>query len=252
MVCFIHVDLPSDEIVGFLKQELRIKPICEKLLRQRIIRQTAIDYEINVTSNEIQQEADDQRRTRRLENATDTYAWLNDQLVSPEDWESGIHNHLLQKKLANYLYKDKVEPYFIEHRLDFEQVLMYRVVVPYEAVAQELFYQIEEGEISFFQAAHLYDIDEKRRLQCGYEGKLQRWTLAPSLAASIFSAKTGEVIGPICLNEQYHLAIVEEFIEPDLTDETCDFILETLFEEWIQSEISRLLYQTPLNDSIHS
>ena len=244
MVRFAHVDLPSDDIVDFLKQELQIKPICEKVLRQQIVQQTAVECGIEVTPDEIQQEADDQRRVRRLENATDTYAWLDDQLVSAEDWESGIHNHLLQKKLATHLYQEKIEPYFAEHRLDFEEVLLYQVVVPYKAVAQELFYQIEEGEISFFQAAHLYDIDEKRRLQCGYEGKLQRWTLSPNFAASIFSAKTGEIIGPLYLDECYHLVIVEEFIEPQLTDETSDFILNTLFEEWMKSEVNRFLYQS--------
>ncbi|NET49552.1 MAG: peptidylprolyl isomerase [Merismopedia sp. SIO2A8] len=243
MVCVVHVNLPSDEIVGFLKQELQIKPICEKLLYQRVIQQTSAEYGIEVTPDEIQSEADLQRRNRKLESAADTYAWLNEQLISSDDWEAGIHSHLLQKKLAQHLFQDQVESYFAEHRLDFEQVILYQIVVPYEAVAQELFYQIEEGEISFFQAAHLYDIDEQRRLKCGYEGKLQRWSLEPTMASNIFSAKVGEVIGPLHLHDHYHLLIVEEFIAPDLNREIRQAILDRIFGEWMESELNRFIYQ---------
>ena len=75
--------------------------------------------------------------------------------------------------------------------------MLYQIIVNDEKLAQEIFYQLEEQEISFYEAAHIYNIDEKRREQCGFEGKLDRWNLNPEIAAIIFSARLGEIIKPL-------------------------------------------------------
>ena len=191
MVSFEHITINDEQVVDFLKHQIQIKDVCQRILYQQVIESAAHDYGVNITPEEIQSEADNQRYQRRLESASQTYDWLNEQLISSDDWEAGIHAQLLRKKLAEHLFEDKIEKYFAENRLDFEQVLLYRIAVPYAPIAQELFYQIEESEISFYEAAHLYDSDERRRLQCGYSGKPYRWSLGPQIAASIFSAKVG-------------------------------------------------------------
>ena len=150
---------------------------------------------------------------------------------------------MLRIKLSEYLFDDKIEKYFAEHRLDFEQVLLYQIAVPYAPIAQELFYQIEESEISFYEAAHLYDADEQRRLQCGYAGKPYRWALGHKIAASIFRAKVGELVGPLNFDNQYHLFMVEDFITADLTPDVRSTILNRLFQEWLDSEVNHLVYQ---------
>ena len=243
MVSFAHVTVEDAEIIGFLKRELRIKDICQRLLSQQVIENAAQDYGIKVTAEEIQTEADNQRYQQRLESAAQTYEWLHEQLISPDDWEAGIQYQLLQKKLASHLFKNQIERYFAEHRLDFEQVLLYRIAVPYAPIAQELLYQIEESEISFYEAAHLYDSNERRRLHCGYEGKPYRWNLGPQLAASIFSAKVGDIIGPLNIDNQHHLIMVEEFISASLTPDVRQTILDRLFQEWLDSELNHLVHQ---------
>lgn len=195
MVNFSGLFIESNEIIGFLKQEMLLKEVCQKILYQTIIERTALEKEIAVTPEEIQSEADKIRHTKRLEKASDTLSWLEDQAISADDWEAGICSQLLSKKLAAHLFNEEVEKYFAQHRLDFEQLLLYQIIVPYEQLAQELFYQIEEEEISFYQAAHCYDIDERRRYQCGYEGKIYRWSLNPAIAAAVFSAALGEIVG---------------------------------------------------------
>lgn len=243
MVSFEHITINDDQVVDFLKHQIQIKDICQSILSQQVIETAAREYGVHITSEEIQGEADQQRYQRRLESASQTYDWLKEQLISPDDWEAGIEAQLLRTKLAEHLFQDKIEKYFAEHRLDFEQVLLYRIAVPYAPIAQELFYQIEESEISFYEAAHFYDADERRRLQCGYEGKPYRWSLGPNLATSIFRAKVGELIGPLHFDNQYHLLMVEDFIAADLTSDVRSTILERLFQEWLNSELNHLVYQ---------
>lgn len=242
---FSGIPLQLETIVDFLKQEVALKGVCQGILRCQIVEQAAQERNILVTPEEIQAEANRQRYQKHLESAAATFAWLSDQMITSEDWEVGIRHRLLAQKLAEHLFGGEVERYLAEHRLDFEQVSLYRIVVPYQQLAQELFYQIEEREISFYEAAHLYDIEENRRLQCGYEGKLHRWDFNPEMAAVIFGAPVEQVIGPFPSEQGYELLLVEAFISPELTVEMRQEIVNRLFQEWLNHELEYRIYHQP-------
>jgi parvulin-like peptidyl-prolyl isomerase len=234
--------LDDEEIISFLKRHLEFKEVYQKILSQKVINQVAEERGIIVTAEEIQNQANQQRYAKRLEKATDTLAWLADQMITSDDWEAGIRERLLSAKLAESLFSKEVEKYFVQNRLNFEQVLLYQIIVPYERLARELFYQIEEEEISFYHAAHLYDIDPKRREQCGYEGKLYRWGLKADFAAIVFAATPGEILSPVKSDQGYHLILVEEFIQAEVTPQRYQDILQKLFKDWVASELNYRVY----------
>ena len=231
-------NVSPDEVVSFLKKTLQYNEARLGVLQQIIVNRTAAARGIEVDSQEIQSDADRQRRERRLERAAETFTWLSEQQITPEEWEAGIRDRLLAEKLRQELFGGEVERYFVQNRLDFEQIVLYQIIVPYEQLANELFYQIEESEISFFEAAHLYDIDADRRQYCGCEGKLYRWSLKPEIAAVVFAATPGQVIHPIQTEQGFHLLQVEEFIPAQLTPETRQEILQRLFQDWLNSELN--------------
>ena len=247
----IESSISSEEILFFLRKNLQFREIYQQVLSQRIIDQAAQTRKLIVTSEEIQAEADRLRRDLRLEKSTDTLAWLNEQMITVDDWESGIYDRLLTQKLQDTLFSQEVEGFFAQNRLDFEQILLYQIIVPYQQLAQEIFYQIEERELSFYEAAHLYDVDERRRYQCGYEGKLYRWTLKPEMAAVIFAAESGQLIQPIQDDEGYHLLIVEEFIPATLNDRTRQEIQQRMFQEWLAGELNYVLHSTTPHKEQH-
>ncbi|MEL0590365.1 MAG: peptidylprolyl isomerase [Planktothrix agardhii] len=244
MVQLSKDSLDNEEIIGFLKQNLEFKEVYQKILSKKVIDQVAEERAITVTVEEIQNQANQQRHEKRLEKAADTLAWLADQMITSDDWEAGIRERLLAQKLAESLFSKDVEKYFIQNRLNFEQVSLYQIIVPYERLARELFYQIEEEEISFYHAAHLYDIDPRRREQCGYEGKLYRWGLKADFAAIVFGSNPGEILSPVKTDQGYHLILVEEFIQAELTPERYQEILQKLFKDWLASELNYRLYNT--------
>lgn len=242
MVNFSGIAIDPEEVVGWLTREVRLQAICQEVLNERIITSTTQSRNIRVTESEIQGEADRLRREKRLENASTTLAWLADELMTVEDWEAGIHNRLLAQKLSESLFSDDIEHFFVQHRLDFERISLYKISVPYEQLAQEIFYQIEESEISFYEAAHLYDIDEKRRLQCGYEGHVYRWSLPPEMAAIVFGARLGNVLGPIKVDSNYELLMAEGFIAAELTPQTRQEILDQMFQDWLTRELNYMIH----------
>jgi parvulin-like peptidyl-prolyl isomerase len=234
------------EIADFLKRELKMKEVCNQIFYQKLVERASQERNITVTEDDIQAEADRQRLALRLEKASDTLAWLNDQMISPDDWEAGIRDRILAQKLSEALFGSEVEKYFAQNRLEFERILLYQIVVPYERLARELLYQIEEEEISFYHAAHLYDIDDRRRTMCGYEGKLGRTNLPPQIAAVVFGATPGELLGPIATEQGYHLLKVEEFIPAELTPECRQEILQRMFKNWLASELNYALSNASL------
>lgn len=238
---FSKIVIETEEIISFLKSEISYKEVCERMLYQRVISQTAREREITVTAEEIEAEANRQRRERGLEKATDTLLWLTEQLITPHDWEVGIQNHLLAQKLAEVLFAQDVEKFFAQNHLEFEQVILYQIVVTDEKLAQELYYQIEEGEISFYNAAYLYDIDSDRRHKCGYEGKIYRCALHPKIAAVVFSTPPNQLLGPLQTEQGFHLFIVEEFIPAELTSQSYEEILNKMFKHWLATELDHML-----------
>ena len=244
MIRFKSVEIETVEIEEYLKQELKLKQICCEILHQKIIAEAASTRNIVVTDEEIEAEANQIRCSLRLEKASDTLAWLKDNLLNSDHWEIAINKHLLAGKLAKHLFEKKVEEYFAQNRLNFDRFVLYQLVVPYEKLAQELFYQIEEEEISFYQAAHLYDIDEQRRYVCGYEGKVNRWQYSPEIAAAIFKTPVtiGEIIGPISSERGYHLFKIENYIPAQLTPKIHQEILDQIFKEWLHGELNYMIH----------
>ncbi|MDV2993503.1 MAG: hypothetical protein N4J56_003157 [Chroococcidiopsis sp. SAG 2025] len=242
MSSFSKVQVQPDKILRFLRKTLSLKETYQKILYQQVIERAAQERDLTLSEREIQVESDRIRREKRLEKAADTLAWLAEEMVTPDDWEAGIRDRLLAQKLAESLFAKEVDKFFAQNRLDFEQVSLYQIIVPYEKVAREVLYQIEEQEISFYEAAHLYDIDEKRRHQCGYEGKVHRWSLKPDIAAEVFNAQPGAVVGPLPTEQGCHLLMIEEFISAELTPERYQEIRDRMFKEWLASELNYMIH----------
>lgn len=248
MTDFSSVSLETHEIIDFLRRDLRLKAIYHEVIYQKIINQAAQEYSLSISGEEIQRELDRFRYEKRFSHPADLLAWLESELATLSDLEQRIHERLLAQKLAQHLFDSQIKAFFAQHYRDFEQVLLYKITVPYESLAYEIFYQIEEEEISFYEAAHLYNNDEKHRLQCGFEGKQQRRMFDTELAERLFNTTAGQIIGPLASSENsYELFLVDEFISPELTPELYDEILEHLFNEWLENNFH--LYVSKLKDS---
>lgn len=245
----LKIAIEPDEIVNFLKSEIKLKEICIHILYQRIIEKAAKEKGVNVTTEEIEIEANRQRREKRLEKASETVRWLEQQMLAPLDWEMGIRNRLLARKLASALFAKEAEQFFLQNRSQFEQVILYQFVVKHEKLAQKLYYQIEEDEISFYKAARVHDIDDKRAYKCGYEGKVYRWAILPEIAVIVFNAPLKQLVGPIKTGYGYHLFMVEDYIPAELTPKRHEEILYNMFQQWLDDEVNYMYYNFELSTS---
>jgi parvulin-like peptidyl-prolyl isomerase len=216
----------------------QIPTLTEKIITREIITRTATGANLIVESEELQQAVDSWRLTNQLDSIEATQLWLQQHHLSLEELGESISAMILSHKLAQHLFGDKIEPYFIDYQFDHMQVAMYEIVLDDEGMAMELFYAIAEGEISFFEAAYQYIQDPELSRRGGYKGKIFRKDLKPEISAAVF-ATTSQVLKPITTSSGVHLIKVEESIKPQLDAAMRQKIISDLFDTWLMQQVKQ-------------
>jgi parvulin-like peptidyl-prolyl isomerase len=238
------------DIIQQIKMTCQIPSIVEGIATRKIIASTVEELGIKVDLQEVQLAADQLRVINNLRRADETLAWLEKHCLSVDEFEEVAYISLISSKLAQHLFADKVEPFFIEHQLDYAQVVMYEVVLDDEDLAMELFYAIAEGETSFPEVAHQYILDTELRRIGGYRGILHRKDLKPEISAAVFAATPPHVLKPIVTSKGVHLILVEELIQPKLDDRLHQEILSELFSAWLKQQLDQIeIVLSSFNDS---
>ncbi|TVP63065.1 MAG: peptidylprolyl isomerase, partial [Nodularia sp. (in: Bacteria)] len=148
--------ISGSDIIHSLKLSSQVPGLIEAIASQKIIAEVAQRSGITVTPAEIQQEGDNLRLAKKLVKAQDTLTWLEKNYISVNEFEESVHNKILSKKLANFLFTSEVERFFYQHQLDYVAAITYEIIFDDKDLALEMFYAVEEGEISFPEIARLY------------------------------------------------------------------------------------------------
>ncbi len=229
-----------DEILHQIKLSCLIPSVVEGILTRKIIARAAQEAGIQAKPEELQMAADNLRLMSNLRSADTTWAWLQKHSLSLDDFEELVYNTVIYSKLTEYLFADKVEAFFVEHQLNYASVVMYEVVLDDEDLAMELFYAVQEGEISFPSVAHEYIHDTEARRCGGYKGMLSRRDLKPEISAAVFAATPPQILKPIVTSKGVHLIFVEEIIQPQLDGMLRSKIITDLFSEWLKQQVEQL------------
>lgn len=183
------ITITNEDIVSQVKLCCKIPEFVEAIIARKVVENAAFEASLKVETEELQIAADQIRLMNKLNSADETWAWLEKHSLSIDDYEEIVYSTVISNKLAAHLFANKVEPYFLEHQLDYAGVVMYEVFLDDEDLAIELFYAIKEGEISFYDVAHKYIQDRELRRKGGYRGIVYRQDLKPEISAAVFAAK---------------------------------------------------------------
>ncbi|MEW5858163.1 MAG: peptidylprolyl isomerase [Cyanobacteriota bacterium] len=234
------ISIKDEDILQQLKLSCKFPEIIEQIVTRKVIEHTTANLGIKAEIEELQKAANKFRLMNQLQNAGDTWAWLEKQGLSLEDFEIVVYNRLLSTKLANYLFLDKIEPYFFEKQLDYARVVIYEIILDDKDLALELFYTLQEGELSFYDVAHKYIKDTELRRKGGYRGILYRKDLKPEISAAVFASKPPQLLKPIVTSQGVHLIWVEEITQAQLDNLLRNKIGSDLFNEWLKQQIEQV------------
>ena len=142
-------------------------------------------------------------------------------------------------KLKIAIANPKLSEYFIERKIFLDRVVLSRIIVDNRELAEELHTQIEEGT-SFEQLAREYSLADDRIVN-GMMGPVSRGTMPDKLRAAVDVASSGDILGPIELEERYGLFRVEQLLPASLEDTQIKQALQNeLFEKWLAEKIQKL------------
>ena len=240
----------SNETITITKQDIfhqiqlscKVPELVEQILTRKIIVSAALKADIKVTKEELQIASDRMRAVSQLNDARTTWTWLEKHALSLDDFEEIIHTTLISSKLTNHLFAEQVEPYFYEHQLDYAGAIIYEIVLDDRDEALELFYEIQEGEISFQEAARQYIQDPELRRRGGYRGQVNRADLKPEVSTAVFAAKPSQLLKPIITADGVYLILVEEIVKPKLNSKIRQQIAFDLFCQWINKQMNQVKY----------
>ncbi|MGE5658243.1 MAG: peptidylprolyl isomerase [Actinomycetota bacterium] len=227
----------AENILQYIKISCQIPDVLEAIATRRIIADAAKEAGIKAELEELQQTADSLRLVNNLVKAEDTWAWLQKYHLSLDEFEEIVETNVLSTKLANHLFADKIEPFFLEHQLNYAGAVLYEVVLDDEDLALELFYALQENEISFQDIAREYIQEPELRRAGGYRGIQQRSELKPEISAAVFATHPPQILKPIVTQKGAHLIWVEEIIQPQLNEPLRLKILGDLFSAWLKQQL---------------
>lgn len=230
------ITITKEDIFHQVQLSCQIPEIIEKIIERKIVISAASEAGIEITKEELQKAADQMRVLSQLKDAQDTWVWLEKYGLSLDDFEEIVYNTLLSRKLTNHLFADRVEPYFYEHQLDYAGAIIYEIVLEDEDEAIELYYEIQEGEITFYEAAqqHIQDIELCRK--GGYKGKVNRADMKPEVSAAVFAVASSQLLKPIITADGIYLILVEEIIKPELNKRLRQQIMFSLYAQWLKQQ----------------
>jgi parvulin-like peptidyl-prolyl isomerase len=234
------ITITNEDIFHQVKLSCTIPETIEKIIERKIIISAAEIAGIKATKEELQQAANQMRAMSQLKDAQATWEWFKKYGLSLDDFEEIVYITLISKKLINHLFADKVEPYFYNHQLDYAGAIIYEIILDDEDEAIELFYEIQEGEISFYDAAQQYIQDTELRRKGGYRGKVNRTEMKPEVSAAVFAAMPSQLLNPIVTADGVYLVLVEEIVKPELEQKLQNQIMLDLYSEWLEQKTQQV------------
>ncbi len=242
-----HLTISNSDIIRSLKLSCQIPDFLEGIAFKKIIAEVAQEAGIQVEEQEIQQESEKLRLEHKLVKAKDTWNWLTKHHLSLNEFEELVHDKILYQKLANHLFSTQVERFFYEHQVDYIAAVTYEIIFDDRDLALELFYALEEGEVTFQEIARLYIPEPKLRRAGGYQGIRRRGEFRPEIAAAVFAATPPQMIKPITTPKGVYLIFVEEIIQPKLDEQLRQAIITNLFIAWLKQQLEKIEIMTQLN-----
>lgn len=213
-----------------------------------VLRQYFIDAELKRRADEIailpesiQQSVIEFRMNNQL---TDTEAfnqWLQSQNMSYEVFHRNIEREFKIQKLRQIVATDKIQDYFVENKIYLDQVVLSRIVVEKLEVAEEIKAQLQEGK-SFEFLARQHSLAPEKVMN-GMMGVLRRGELPDQLRGLVDNAQSGEILGPLEIEDKWSVFRMESLLSASLEDSEQDLktVIEgEIFEGWITENIQSM------------
>jgi putative peptide maturation system protein len=214
--------------------------IIDRLVNACLIQDALAREPIELSDEELQQAMDGFRRARRLYTAEETRRWLARRGMTHEQLEEYVGDTALVARLRRRVTDGRVDAYFTANRERFDAAAVARIDFATAADARRAGDRARGGQTDFYALAEQrFREGTQPAGQPGQPARelfalIRRGQAAEPLAAAVFAAAPGDVIGPVPWDGGHSLLRVLEFAPARLDEPTRREIERLLFDEWLE------------------
>lgn len=249
-LAFLTVDeqpIPTRQVVKYLQASGKLGQFIGDVLRQYVLEQELQNRDdIEVSPAVTEQAVIDFRIQNQLTDPQRFQEWLGKNGTDYPSFHASVVSSFKLERLKAIIAEPKLQEYFIERKIFLDRVVLSRIIVDNQELAEELQTQIEEGA-SFEQLAKEYSLTDDRIVN-GMMGPVSRGTMPDMLRAKIDVASPGQLIGPLELEGRWGLFRLEQVLLASLEDNQLKQALQNeLFEKWLAEKIQKLTVKLQVN-----
>lgn len=242
-ILFLTADeepISLEQALKYLELSGKLEPILWEVIRQHVIEKElkTID-DIDISSDLIEQVVIDFRLENELTNSQIFQEWLASEGIDYSTFRKQIAANLKLERLKATVTESNLQEYFIERKIFLDRVVLSRLVVEEQALAEELKSQILEDGARFEQLVQDYSIAEDG-IYNGMMGAIGRGTMPDALRSAVDLAKPGELIGPLKIQDLWYLVRVEKFLIAALDEQLKQELEDELFEQWLEDKVQKM------------
>ena len=208
-----------------------------QLLRESIIDEAIAS--ISCTPEEIASAYQQFREQNQLASETQRQAWLERYCLSQEHLEAALIVRMLKiEKFKRATWGHQVDSYFLIRKRQLDRVIYSQIRTKDRAIAEELYFRIQEREQTFAELAYEYSQGPEAQVG-GVIGPVELGTIPQTLAQLLAISKPGQLWHPILLGEWLLIVRLEKLIPAQLDEFMHQRLLGELFEAWLQERLIR-------------
>lgn len=231
------------QALRYLESSGKLEAVLWEIIRQHILEQEIqANNDIDINSDLIEQVIIEFRLNNQLTDSESFQQWLAQEGLDYSTFRKQIVYNLKLENLKAQVTESNIQEYFIERKLFLDQVVLSRLVVEEESLAEELKSQIVEDGAIFEQLVQRYSIAEDQLFN-GMMGLISKGTLPDVIRAEIANANPGDLIGPIEVEKLWYLVRVEKLLPASLDEQLRQQLESELFEQWLEEKIKNINIQ---------
>jgi len=232
--------ITNNQVVKYLQNSGKLGKFVSDILCQFVIdEEIQLRQDIDISPALTEQRIIDFRIKNQLTDPEKFQEWLKNNGTDYITFHAAVTFNFKSETLKVLIAESKLTEYFIERKVFLDRVVLSRILVDTQELAEEIQTQIQEGG-SFEQLAQEYSLAEERVFN-GMMGPVCRGTMPDILRAAVDAATIGQLIGPIDIEGRFGLFRVEQFLPASLEDTQIKQTLQNeLFEKWLAEKIQKL------------
>ncbi|MEQ8972198.1 MAG: peptidylprolyl isomerase [Coleofasciculus sp. C1-SOL-03] len=224
--------ITAEEVIPLLAKY----QLLPQLLREIIIDQAIAT--IDCTDDEKNAACEQFYAKNQLSTEQERQAWRDRQDLSLEQVEELAVRGLKLEKFKQATWGHKIESYFLKRKGRLDRVIYSLIRTKEAAIAQELYFRIQEGEQSFNELARDYSQGPEAQTG-GLVGPVELSTPHPTLAQMLTVSQPGQLLPPTRLGDWFIVIRLEKFLPVQLDDAMRQRLLDEMFTTWLKEQLQQ-------------